>query len=404
MELGQKEWELKIKTMNQLVICHSYQYLQKDITDVLAQYFKNVDVLVRRNPFAEIAQVIPINGLKRYSKKNKIAGDSPSNVRILDTPIYYFPFDRSYKNLGQRHYFAIKKTKLDTRAYNLIHCHFLWSSGYVGARIKEETGLPLVVTAHGYDAYALPFKDFEWRERIEYVLNSSDHIITVSQNNLKKIRDLNSSVPVSVIPNGFNRDLFCLRNSLECRKQLGLPLSHKIIVAVGNLEPIKGYDHLIDAIGIVTKNYDDVLCILIGSGSMFHTLKHKIRKDNLENHIIMVGAKSHEETAIWMCASDIVVLSSLNEGNPSVMFEALGCGKPFIGTRVGGVPEVITSEDYGLLVEPANPEDLAEKILISLNREWDQKKILDHAGQFTWDSIAKQIIDVYKQVLKENPE
>lgn len=55
----------------------------------------------------------------------------------------------------------------------------------------------------------------------------------------------------------------------------------------------------------------------------------------------------------------------------TVMFECLGCGKPIVGTKVGGVPEIITSEDYGFLVEPANSEDLAEKILIALDKEWD---------------------------------
>jgi glycosyltransferase involved in cell wall biosynthesis len=52
------------------------------------------------------------------------------------------------------------------------------------------------------------------------------------------------------------------------------------------------------------------------------------------------------------------------------MFEAFGSGKPFVGTKVGGVPEIITSEDYGFLVEPANSEDLAEKILIALDKGW----------------------------------
>ena len=77
-----------------------------------------------------------------------------------------------------------------------------------------------------------------------------------------------------------------------------------------------------------------------------------------------------------MNACDLFVLPSLNEGNPTVMFEALGCGKPFVGTKVGGVPEVIASDDYGLLVEPADPEDLAEKILVALDREWDREAIL----------------------------
>ena len=73
---------------------------------------------------------------------------------------------------------------------------------------------------------------------------------------------------------------------------------------------------------------------------------------------------------------------------------------PVVATRNGGSEEIITSEDYGLLCEPANPDDLAEKILIALEREWDREKIRKYAEQFTWDNIAKKVVEVYEKVLK----
>jgi glycosyltransferase involved in cell wall biosynthesis len=63
------------------------------------------------------------------------------------------------------------------------------------------------------------------------------------------------------------------------------------------------------------------------------------------------------------------------------------------------VPEVITSDDYGLLVEPADPNDLAEKILAALDREWDREKILAYAERYTWENIAKEITRIYTKVL-----
>jgi len=77
----------------------------------------------------------------------------------------------------------------------------------------------------------------------------------------------------------------------------------------------------------------------------------------------------------------------------------LACGKPVVATRNGGSEEVITSDDYGLLVEPADPGDLAEKILVALDREWDREAILRYAERYTWENIAKEIVDVYEQVL-----
>jgi glycosyltransferase involved in cell wall biosynthesis len=78
------------------------------------------------------------------------------------------------------------------------------------------------------------------------------------------------------------------------------------------------------------------------------------------------------------------------------MSECLGCGKPFIGTRVGGIPDIISSDTYGILSEPGNMEELANNILESLDRQWDHDAILTYARQFTWKEISKEIIAVYR--------
>ena len=78
-----------------------------------------------------------------------------------------------------------------------------------------------------------------------------------------------------------------------------------------------------------------------------------------------------------------------------VMFECMGCGKPFIGTRVGGIPEIISSDTYGILSEPGNVHELANNILASLSREWDHDAILTYARQFTWKEISKEILKIY---------
>jgi glycosyltransferase involved in cell wall biosynthesis len=81
------------------------------------------------------------------------------------------------------------------------------------------------------------------------------------------------------------------------------------------------------------------------------------------------------------------------------MFECLGCGKPFIGTKVGGVPEIIVSDDYGLLVEPANSEKLAETILLALDKTWDTTKIQSIFCAIHVAEIGKNIVDIYKTLL-----
>jgi len=387
--------------VNLVEICHSYNNFQKDPIDIVAPYVSSVNVFVRVNPFAEIGKYLPIPQLERFSSVYKINQIGiPENTNVYPTPIWYIPTDRGYKNLGERHYSHVKSQLQKCGAkFDLIHAHFTWSAGYAGARLKEEHGIPFVVTGHGYDVYSLPFKDHEWREKIEYVLNTADHVITVSQSNLACIRKLDVSTPVTVIPNGFRSDLFHPRDSAECRRALNLPQDRKIILTVGNLEPIKGQKYLVEALKQIARERKDVLCAIVGAGKLRGSLERQIRSLGLDDHVVLAGGKPHDEIPLWMNACDLFVLPSLNEGNPTVMFEALGCGKPFVGTKVGGVPEVISSDDYGLLVEPADPGDLAEKILVALDREWDREKILGYAERYTWENIAKEIVGVYEQVL-----
>jgi glycosyltransferase involved in cell wall biosynthesis len=77
----------------------------------------------------------------------------------------------------------------------------------------------------------------------------------------------------------------------------------------------------------------------------------------------------------------------------------MACGNPVVATYNGGSEEIITSEDYGFLVEPANPKDLAEKILIALDKEWVREKIRKYAELFRWGNIVRKIIKVYETLL-----
>lgn len=99
-----------------------------------------------------------------------------------------------------------------------------------------------------------------------------------------------------------------------------------------------------------------------------------------------------------MNAADVFALSSLSEGNPTVIFEALGTGTPVVATSVGGVPEVITSSDYGILVKPGNSKELAAKIIEALEMKWDREVIRSYALKFSWRSIAKQVAEIYSNV------
>ncbi|MCQ1535236.1 glycosyltransferase family 4 protein [Methanosarcina sp. KYL-1] len=385
---------------NILFVVHSYNSFQKESINSLCKYFNECSVLVRSNPIAEISKYITIPYLDIFKLDHKIDKTNiPPNIKVWPTKIIYAPLDAQYKRLGEKHYKAVENTINKKKVeFNIIHSHFTWSSGYVGAKIKEKYSVPFVVTTHGYDIYNLPFKDEEWKERIEYVLNSADHIITVSKSNLECIRKLTVKTPVTVLPNGYRDDLFYPEDQKKCRNALNIPHGKKIILTVGSLLEIKGHKYLIEAMGEVVKRRNDVQCYIVGGGVLEKKLKKQIVSRGLQDYVKVVGSRPHDEIPIWLNACDVFVLPSLNEGNPTVMFECLGCGKPFVGTKVGGVPEIITSDDYGLLCETGRTKELEENILLALNKEWDNIKIKEYSEQFTWDVIARKIANIYSEV------
>lgn len=237
------------------------------------------------------------------------------------------------------------------------------------------------------------------RENAIWTWKNADAIIRVNKKDIPIFikYDVNPK-KIYYIPNGYNPEKIKYISKNVARKHLGLDINSKIIFNLARLYPEKGQQYLIEAMNHVLKERDDILCFIGGDGPLRKKLQRQIKELKLEAHVKILRYLPNKEIQYWMNASDIFVLPSLSEGNPTVMFEALGVALPFVGTKVGGIPEIIISENYGLLVEPGNPKDLAEKILIALEKEWNRSKIQKYAQQFTWSTIAEKYDRILWQV------
>ena len=393
---------MNLKTKNILFLTHSYRVFIKDQIEEISKYFNHVYVFVRYKPMAEIPAFFNIPSFITHAKKNAFDfTNKPKNVHVIPVPLYYLPHDWFYKKLGNWHFKEVDKIIKEKKIkFDIIHAHFTWSSGYVGSKLKEKYNIPLVITCHGYDIYNLPFKNQEWRKKIKNVLNSADQIITVSNSNLKCIKKLNIKTSAKVINNGFNSNLFYPKEKERCRRKLNLPLNKKIVLSVGNLEEIKNHKFLIKAFNTIKNKNNDIICIIVGSGELKCQLQNLINSNNLNDCVFLKGLRPHHEIVNWINASDIFVLPSLNEGNPTVMFESLACGIPFIGTNIGGISEIVSSKEYGLIIKKENNDILINSITKALTKKWNKNIILNYAKLFTWENIAKKIILEYQKIIK----
>jgi glycosyltransferase involved in cell wall biosynthesis len=309
----------------------------------------------------------------------------------------------NFRKIYQRTLGLINEAFRRRNDYDIIHVQvsggfFSFITAVTGTIVSRTLCKPFVVTFHYRPSRELIEK---YKIIFSFVLANVDAFIVVSEKQKKFLQDCfhEYSNKIMNTTNGYD-DIFRPIDKDNCRRSLGLSNDKKILICIGNLLPEKGHRYIINSIKSITQYRNDILCIIVGSGKLKNDLEQEVLDSGLAKNFKFVGEKDHKQIPVWINASDIFVLPSLAEGNPTVMFEALGCGKPFVGTKVGGVPEIIISEDYGLLVKPADPEDLAEKILIALNREWDREAILQYAQKFTWENIAKEIIVVYEQIIK----
>jgi teichuronic acid biosynthesis glycosyltransferase TuaC len=392
-----------------LVIAPHYNWFIKNSIEEISKYVNKIHVLVHHNYLAEISNYIPFDGYfevvrKFYLKDNLIdtKGKSDNIDLHLVSLLYLIPDGRNIKlsdNIAKQYINYIKKDKIE---FDVIHAHFTYPQGDVAVKLGREFNVPVIITSHGFDVYDLPFRGDKWNKKVKWILNNSNHIITVSEINRRTFvekLDIGQD-KISVIPNGFDSDIFKPFSKKEAREKLNLPKDKKIILNVANLYTIKGQNILIKSIKSVIKNRQDVLCVIVGGGGLRKKLEKIIRELDLEDYVKLLGEKPYSEIPLWMNAADIFVLASLNEGNPTVMFEALGCGKPFIGTNVGGIPEIIISDKYGLLCKPGDAEDLAEKILAALDKEWDYENIVKYSEQFNLNNVAQELFKIYMNIIE----
>lgn len=313
---------------------------------------------------------------------------------IANLPVPYLPDSCKGLWLDRQTKKILEFLSVENISFDLIHAHYSWYPGAVAVKIKEKLNVPVVVT----EPTSITLNKAMEKNDPYFIKTwfQCDAVIRVNNKDVPKIREFNKNTVG--IPYGYDDEIFCPMDKEACRQKESLPGDMKIVLSVGSLDKVKGQKYLIEAMREIVNKRKDVLCLIVGSGPLKNQLQKMITEFELENFVMLKGFVFHERLPTLMNSCDFFVLPSLSEGNPTVMFEALGCGLPFLGTKVGGIPEVIISEDYGYVFDSADSGRLSQAMLLALNREWDKKVIIDYAKKFSRKNIAEQIISVYESI------
>jgi glycosyltransferase involved in cell wall biosynthesis len=259
--------------------------------------------------------------------------------------------------------------------------------------IKKLLKKPCVIWGQGSDVYV----QWMFKEPIsKIVFKKADAVIALTEDmkgEMKKIYDRD----IAVIPNGIDLSKVKCVSIQDVRNELGIKKDRKIILFAGALHPIKGLTYLIEAMTIIGDKNKQL--ILVGDGEERDQLEDLVKKLKLEKYVTFIGKVPYDEVFKYMVASDIFVLSSLSEGLPNVIIEAMASGLPIVATRVGGLPDIIKDGENGFLVDPKNPDQIAEKIKLFLEDDKLREKISKNnkkkVKEYSWESVIERLEKIY---------
>jgi glycosyltransferase involved in cell wall biosynthesis len=185
------------------------------------------------------------------------------------------------------------------------------------------------------------------------------------------------------------------------RKNLGIDNS-LVVGTVGRLVDAKSYDMLLDAAGKVCEKKPYVKFILAGTGPLEQELLSKRKALNLEDRFLFLGQR--KDIPEILAALDIYVISSIREGLPISLIEAMLARKPVISAAVGGIPDTLTQACDGILVEPGNMEALAEAIMDLIDNRTKMDVLGENARKkaMEWyapERISSELEAIYRDLL-----
>ncbi|MFC2026147.1 glycosyltransferase, partial [Chloroflexota bacterium] len=279
--------------------------------------------------------------------------------------------------------------------YEINHTHFIFPDGILAFWLKRRSGLPYIITAHGSDVPGYNPNRFKYLHQILKplwirVVNEAEEIVTPSYSLGDLIAKQKTITKVSRIPNGIHINRFN-----RSRHEKGQ------ILVVSRMFERKGIQYFLKAI----KGLDLPLDVhIVGSGPYLQVLERMADSMETSAEITFHGwldNSSPQFRQLFETAS-IFVFPSESENFPIVLLEAMSAGLAIITTKGTGCAEVVG--DTGLLVEPRNPSELREAI-VRLYENPELSIRLGHEanarvnGNFSWDAVTNQYLEIYQRVL-----
>ena len=342
----------------------------------------------------------------------------------------YWPKMSVYEGLDEFTEKLVAHVAQEGRAYDIVHAHY-WLSAKVARALAPRWNVPVIQMFHTLGLVKREIMDedvdgeSDVRVEIEReAVRTSDAIVAASEIELSELRRLYRADPgrVAVIPCGVDPVVFHPVRQADAREALGRDQCERLILFVGRIEQIKGIDVLLRALALMFRRLPELqsdVCLLVVGGALdpgddapetekILELRRLVHEHRMEANVAFVGSRGQEELALYYAAADLCAVPSLTESFGLVALEAMACGTPVVGTRVGGLQTVIEHGESGLLVPAGDYQALADAMAQVLTDARLRMHLAhgarDRAEHFTWRQVGDRMVDLYDRVLEGRRE
>lgn len=296
------------------------------------------------------------------------------------------------------------KTFAEGNGFDVVHSHGYKFNILFGLMPKRSRFRCFCSTVHGYVSAPKFSKMALYQYLDKYALKQLNKIFLVSQHmtKLSSIQSLASN-QYTVIENGIGG--YMPEYPIDERLNRFIDSKTTRLMAVGRLAVEKSFDTLIDALPKLIENDPNTGLVIFGAGSEEYRLRDKIRRLELEQHVLLFGFV--DSLLSYFNHFDVFVMPSITEGTPIALLEAMRARLPCVVTNVGGMPHMLGYGHGGWIVPPKDPLALQLAISKSLNQSRNQIKTTyayDRSmHEFNYLNMSRQYVSEYKSILVAMP-
>lgn len=341
-------------------------------------------------------------------------------IRLTAGPEEFVPRDNIF---GYAPEFVEKLLKFQQQSgdqYQLVHTNY-WISSWVGMQLKKIQHSKQVHTYHSLGAVkyksvtTIPMIATKRLSVEKEVLETAERIVATSPQEKEHMRSLVSTKGnIDIIPCGTDIHRFGSITQQAAREQLGIDPQSKVVFYVGRFDERKGIETLVRAVGQSKLRGNQDIKLIIGGGSRpgqsdgleRERIESIVAELGMTEFTVFPGRLGDEILPVYYAAADVCVVPSHYEPFGLVAIEAMSCGTPVVASDVGGLQFTVVPEETGLLAPPKDDVAFAaaiDRILLDSNfrNRLGQAARVRVENKFSWEGVAKQLSDLYTQLLEE---